>query len=607
MTDPLPHLDRVDAIIGRVAAAHPDKVAVSDAGGDLTYGGLWARAQDLAASLRAWGVWPGDPVAVYAQSSREAIVAMLGVMVAGGFYVPIDPTFPDQRTRWLLEVSGAKLMLLADDHRPASDVGVPTRRVDEAAAGADALEPTGSPDSLIYMMFTSGSTGQPKPVAVPHRGITALLLRPSPLMTQPTDGVLAHVTLAFDSSVLEIWSPLLVGASIVCAGGSRTTLQGLAAVLADPRVTVAHLCPAMFALMVDNYLDALGGLRVLGSLGDVMPTAQTARVRAAHPNVRVMNIYGPTEACVVSTVYEVSAWSESESATVPIGFPLAGARCYVLDEESRPVADGVAGELFVGGDRLAIGYPNDADLTATRFLTDPFSPGGRMYRTGDRVRTLPSGALEFLGRTDAEVKVRGYRVNLTESQVVLAADPEVAEAVVVAVGDLGDRSLIGFVRPRAAGLDPAVVRERAWERAPRHIVPDKIMLVDAYPVGPTGKVDKRALVALWNQRPAIEDTAPDGTAPADENTATLTTMWTTLAGQPPEPGKDFFHSGGSSLGLIQLIEKITARFGVELDFAEVYGLRSFDELVDLVRPAFPARVAEGAAVGGTHTGGGAAR
>ncbi|MBB4912874.1 non-ribosomal peptide synthetase [Actinophytocola algeriensis] len=590
MTDTLPHYDRVDTIVGRVATANPDKVAVSDAGGDLTYGELWAGAGDLAASLRAWGVEPGDAVALYAQSSREAITAMLGVLVAGAFYVPIDPTFPDERTRWQVAASGAKLLLCADDHRPASDMGVPLRRVADVEPGADAVAPTGSPESVIYMMFTSGSTGTPKPVAVPHGGITALLLRPSPLRTEATDGMLAGATLAFDTSVLEIWSSLLVGASIVCARGSSTTLGDLAAILAEPRITAAHLSPALFALLVDNYPDVFGGLRMVGCGGDVMPTTQTTRVRTEHPGLRLINSYGPTEACVASTVCEVSTWDETESATVPIGVPLSGARCYVLGEDLRPVADGVPGELFVGGDRLAIGYHNDPELTASRFLDDPFSevPGARMYRTGDRVRTLPSGALEFLGRTDAEVKIRGYRVNLTESQVVLAADPEVAEAVVVAVGDPGARSLIGFVRPGTAGLDADALRERSWERAPRHVVPDKILVVDTYPTGPTGKVDKRALVALWDERHPVAPAADPATDNAAGYAAVLAGLWTTLAGQPPAPGKDFFHCGGSSLGLIQLIEEVSTRFGVELDFAAVYGMRSFDELLDLVRPAFPA-------------------
>ncbi|MGI5500363.1 non-ribosomal peptide synthetase [Lentzea sp. CA-135723] len=553
----------------RVAAAHPDKIAVHDAGGSLTYGELLRAATEAAWALRAWDVEPGDRVGVYGQAGRDSIVAMLGTAFAGASYVPIDPTYPAERARWMAETAGARLLLLTDDH--SADLGLPARHVKEMAGHAPAELAPSAPDAVLYTMYTSGSSGQPKPVAVPQRGIVRLA-RPSLFSVGPDDGVLATATLAFDSSALEIWCSLLSGATVFCVRASASSLHALATTMADPRVTVAHPSPSIFALMVDHHLDALGSLRLVTSGGDVMSVTHATRLLAAHPGVRLVNTYGPTEASVISAAFDVARWDGAECATMPIGFPAAGAELSVVDEDLREVEDGTPGELLIGGDRLALGYAGEPDLTASRFV--PFA-GATAYRTGDRVRLLPSGALEFLGRLDDEVKVRGYRVNPAESAAVLAADPAVAEAVVVAVGEPGARSLVGFVRSDAAVAD---LRERAWARAPRHVVPEHVVVVAEFPTGPTGKVDKRALAELWERGREVpaEDDSLQGDA------AELARLWTKLAGGPPEPGQDFFHSGGTSLGLIRLIEEISARYGVELDFAEVYGMRSFDELRDMV-------------------------
>lgn len=560
-------------VFDKITATYPDKDAVHDASGTLTYRELHRRATAVAAALRAWGVSPGDPVGVYGQASRDSIVAMLGTAFAGASYVPVDPDYPDERSRWMLTTAGARLVLLTDDHRPGSDLGRATLHVRDAANDEESARPAGAPDDVLYTMFTSGSSGTPKPVAVPHRGILGLL-RPSPFTVGPDDGVLAMATLAFDSSALEIWCSLLVGATVFCVRASAASLRILADALADPRITVAHPSPAIFALLVDHHLDALAGLRLVTSGGDVMSITHATRLRSAHPGVRVVNTYGPTEASVISSAYEVARWDAAECATMPIGFPAAGAELHVVDENLSPVPDGTPGELVIGGDRLALGYAGEPELTTRRFVT---AVGTRVYRTGDRVRRLATGALEFLGRLDDEVKIRGYRVNPAESRAVLAADPEVAEAVVVPVGEPGTRSLLGFVRTTGP-VDVADLRSRAWTRVPRHVVPDDIIVVQAFPTGPTGKVDHRALVTRWERERAAEVALP-----AETDAAELTRLWTKLAGRPPEPDRDFFHSGGTSLGLIRLIEEISTRFGVELDFAEVYGLRSFDELFDLIR------------------------
>jgi acyl-coenzyme A synthetase/AMP-(fatty) acid ligase len=428
-------------------------------------------------------------------------------------------------------------------------------------------------------MFTSGSTGAPKAVAVPHGALTALCLRDSPVRRGPDDTVLVHTILTFDPSMLEIWSALLVGGSVVCASRKAVSLHETAALLLDRRVTTAVLTPAVFALMVENHPAALGALRCLIVGGDVMPARHAALICARFPELEVLNCYGPTENCIISTVFSLTGRPETETP-VPIGRPVAGTRAYVLDRERRPVPPGVMGDLWVGGDRLARGYVTDPRLTAERFRTDPFSPvpGARMYRTGDRASVLPSGDLAFHGREDNELKVRGYRVDLAEVEALVAADPDVREVVAVSFGEGYDRRIRAFVRPASDTAQARSIRARVAGRAPQFLVPDEVTLVSSFPLTTTGKVDRRALEKECDDRP---DTALE---PLDDRLR-LAEMWRHRTGSAADSGDDFFTAGGSSLDLICLIEDISTEWAVSLDFAEVYGVRSFDELWTMVRPA----------------------
>lgn len=579
---------RIDAIFARRAAEHPDRVAVCD-GGPISYGTLWRQALALAAALHGRGVAAGDPVAVLGYASHDSILAMLGVLAAGAHFVPIDPAFPGQRAARMIEISGARILLCADDHEPPAGLGVPVHRVRNLTAAAPApgreavraSGPDGSSADLAYIIFTSGSTGEPKPVGVPHRAIVGLVLRPSPIQLTADDTFLAHTTLVFDASMLEIWSALLVGARVVCAPGPDMGLHEIADLVSDPRVTVALLTPAIFALMVDHRVQALRGLRILIVGGDVMPANQAARLGEACPNVRLVNCYGPTEDGVVASAFPVAGSGAAVPAPIPIGAAVTGTRCYVLDPWLRPVRQGEVGELYLGGDRLAVGYLGNPALTAERFLPDPFTPepGARMYRTGDLARFLPSGMLGFEGRYDDEVKVRGFRINLAEARAALAADPEVHDVVVIAVGTGIDRALVAFVRPASTAVDTAELRARAWQRVPRYLVPDTILFVDSYPLGPTGKVDRDALLGLWQESQRRQESS---VGPSDEQSV-IAELWRARTGALPSLEDDFFGSGATSLDLIRLIEDISTELRVDLDFADVYGLGSFTELVDMVR------------------------
>ncbi|MFI6504489.1 non-ribosomal peptide synthetase [Nonomuraea typhae] len=579
------HYECVAAAFHRQVRLRPDKVAVWDATGSVTFSELWRQASRVARALRAEGVLPGTAVGLLGTGSRESILAMLGVLLTGAHVVPADPDYPSERVQRITALAGVRLVLVADDHRLPAGPGLEPRRVRDLAektedADADEL-PGGSPESPAYVLFTSGSTGTPKGVAVPQGALTALCLREGPTRMDAEDVFLVHTILTFDPSMLEIWSALLAGAAVLCAPRSSLSLSETAGLLLDERVTTAVLTPAIFALMVDRYPEALAGLRRLIVGGDVMPLEQAVRVRRHCPDLDVVNCYGPTENTIVSTALPLRDWDGS-GTSVPIGTAVAGTTCHILDENLRPLGPGEVGELYVGGDRLACGYLGDPELTRQRFVPDPTvdDPSARLYRTGDLASLRADGLLEFHGRTDHEVKVRGFRVNLAEVEAVISADPEVSAAVAVPAGTGHERRIRAFARPIRPGVDPKAVRARLAGRVPAYLVPDDLVLVTVFPLQGTGKVDREALAALADDSRPAEAEAGE-TAAGDE--VTLARMWARRTGTPASSGEDFFSAGGSSLDLIRLIDDVAETFGAQLTFEDVYGVRSFGELLSMVR------------------------
>lgn len=574
------HVESVVTAFARAADRHNDRVAVADPATRLTYDELRRRATRVAHALAAKGVLEGQAVGLRGVSSCETIIAMLGVLMAGAHVVPVDVDYPDERIQQMMSLSGASILL---DATPPADRSGRSWSVSELAAREVDPRPlpAADPARTAYVLFTSGSTGAPKGVAVPHGALTALCLRDSPLRRDPDDGVLAHTILTFDPSMLEIWSALLVGASVVCAPRRAVSLHETAALVSDARVTTAVLTPAMFALMVETHLEALGTLRCLIVGGDVMPASHAATVRCELPHLVLLNCYGPTENCIVSTVFQVDG-PLADDVGVPIGRPVAGATAYVLDDRLDPVPTGVVGDLWVGGDRLAVAYVGDPGLTAERFRPDPFADldGARMYRTGDRASVLASGELGFHGREDHEIKIRGCRVDLAEVEALLASDPGVLEVVAVPVGVGHDRSVRAFVRPMDGATTPSEIRARVATRAPSFLVPDEVVLVSSYPLAATGKVDRRALERIEESRSRSEPS--ELAEPASDGRAVLAAIWLRRTGRPGNAEEDFFSAGGSSLDLVRLIDDVSTELGVNLDFADVYGVDSFDELWEMV-------------------------
>ena len=450
----------VHALFAAQAARTPEAVAVSFEGTRLTYGELDRRANALAHHLRARGVNVGTPVGLCVERSVEMVVGVLGILKAGGAYVPLEPASPPERLAFLLEDTAVPVVLAQPDVLPRLPEvpGMSVVRLDAALAASEREEAppcTVAAGEPAYVMFTSGSTGRPKGVCVPHRAVVRLVMETGYARFGADEVFLQLAPLAFDASTFELWGSLLHGARLVVFPPHAPSLEELGGVLRREGVTSLWLTAGLFEQMVAHHPEALNGVRQLLAGGDVLPVG-AVRARLERGGVLV-NGYGPTENTTFTCCHVMKTPGDAGPGAVPIGRPIANTRVYVLDARMQPVPAGVPGELYTGGDGLALGYLGRPELTAERFVPDAFSdePGARLYRTGDRVRWRPDGVLEFLGRLDGQVKLRGFRIEPGEVEAALRQHPSVREAVVVAREDgPGGKRLVAYVVPTAIPLSP---------------------------------------------------------------------------------------------------------------------------------------------------------
>lgn len=405
-------------LISHYARTTPDALAVTDGETTLTYAGLEAAARDFAQVLRERGIRPGDAVGVLLPHSVPTVVTQLAVWCAGGHYVPLDPDYPPPRIATMLETAGAVLTVGSKDLTEAA--GIPGDRALLPPAGSEqAGDATPfaeyDPDAVAYVMFTSGSTGRPKGVAVTHRGIAGLAHRPEYVTITPRDRVLFHSPVTFDASAFEVWGALANGAAVAVSTADRLSPTGLARDAERLGATVTVLTTALFHHLAARRSPLFGVLRGVLAGGEALSAQHARSVLRAHPWLELVNGYGPTEATTFATAHRVT--DADCDGPPPIGRPVAGTTAYVMDEHGEPVAPGVRGELWLGGPRLALGYVGQPDRTAERFVDHPAA--GRLYRTGDVVSARPDGTLDFHGRTDDQIKVRGFRIEPGEIEHAL--------------------------------------------------------------------------------------------------------------------------------------------------------------------------------------------
>jgi len=555
-------------------ARTPDAVAVIFGQEALTYRELNERADRRAHHLVHLGVGPEVRVGIALERGPEMVVGVLAVLKAGGAYVPLDPSYPRERLAWMLEDSGAHLVLtqaaLADRFQGFAGEVV---RIDETVPSyssdfAPACPP--SPENLAYVIYTSGSTGRPKGVLVQHGSLANLLSA-----TRETFGVgrgdvmPALASFAFDIWLFEALLPLTAGAAVRLVERERVLdVPALLEEVAD--ATLLHAVPALMRQIAqaERETPRLGRLRRAFVGGDRVPADLLAEMRASFTGAETHVLYGPTEGTVLATTHPVAAGGAVEGH--PIGKPLGNVRLYVCDPFGSPQPVGVPGELRIGGAGVARGYHGRADLTAEKFVPDPFggAPGARPYRTGDRVRWLASGELEFLGRMDQQVKVRGFRIEPGEIEARLAEHPGVREAVVLAREDApGQQRLVAYVVPEKEGADLAAsaLQTRLQEVLPEYMVPSAFVVLDGLPLTPNGKLDRRAL-------PAPELTAEDGyVAPRTVTEEVLAGIWAeVLKVDRVGAGDGFFELGGHSLLATQVVSRARLAFGVEVPLKALF-------------------------------------
>ncbi|TCP57967.1 amino acid adenylation domain-containing protein [Tumebacillus sp. BK434] len=571
----------VHRLVEQQAAQRPDAVALVGAQETLTYAEMNGRANRLARHLRNKGLGTGQLAAVRLERSVEMVVAMLAILKAGGAYVPLDPGYPQERQEFMLEDAAAKVVLFRDHLELAtSAVQVPldAEAAEIALLSADNLDVEVDVEDPGYVMYTSGSTGKPKGVCIPHRSIKSLVIEPNYCTIGPDDVMLHCASVSFDSTTFEVWGALLNGAKLVVMPSQVPSLAELGAAVRTHGVTVLLLTAGVFAEMAAHHLDDLRGVRDLLSGGDVLSTTAVNAVLEHLPETQMINVYGPTECSTFSTYYR-PAREERFTSGVPIGYPLQLRVLFVVDEKGNQTAQGEAGELYIGGAGLGTGYWKRPELSAEKFVQNPFGEG-RLYRTGDLVRLREDGVLEFLGRIDGQVKIRGFRVETGEIEHRLMLHGAVKQAVVIAREDRpGDKRLVAYVVPEEGAVSTAAeLRAHVADGLPEYMVPAAFVELERIPLTPNGKVDRKQLPA-----PAADAEAWRGRAeavlPRTELEQTLTALYEEALGVAGIGVFDnFFELGGHSLIAMKIAARLRDTLPVAVPLQWLFEASSVAEL-----------------------------
>jgi aspartate racemase len=569
----------VHTLFEAIAGAAPDAIALVNAAGYLTYAELNTRANILAGNLLLTGVTPGTPVGICLERSPELIGSQLAVLKAGGCYVPLDPGLPQERLSSMVKDCGISLVITTKCIARLTPALPSSSLIFVEEAGGFPRNPENpgvsvAATSPAYIMFTSGSTGRPKGVVVPHRAIVRLVRGQSYVSLTPEETFLQFAPPSFDASTLEIWGPLLNGGRLAIAPPGQLSLQQIAGAIRSLGVTSMWLTSGLFNLMADEQPDAFAPLRQLLAGGDVLSIPHLRKVSAAYPRLRIINGYGPTESTTFACCHTITP-ADLDLPSVPIGRPIANTTVRILDGDGQPVPVGEPGELYIGGDGLAIGYWNQPGLTAEKFVT---LDGERHYRTGDRVRWLPDGRIQFLGRQDHQVKIRGYRIELGEIEAALAVQPGIDRCTVIALGDGADKQLAAY---HTGPAEPAELRATLRTQLPDYMVPAFFTRLDSLPLTANGKVDRAKLPA-----PAVPEAPHEGEdIPLNDLEMTIRDLWAEVLGVPaPGLRQNFFDIGGTSLKLVEVHSRLVRKLRRQIPVTTLFQFSTIASMAKFLAP-----------------------
>ncbi|NEO97699.1 MAG: amino acid adenylation domain-containing protein [Symploca sp. SIO2E9] len=571
----------------------PEAIALVFEGEQLTYRQLNIRANQLAHYLEKLGVQPDILVGICVERSLEMIVGILAILKAGGAYVPIDSKYPQERLAFMLSDSKVSVLLTQEKlliqlpKHPQNPVQVVCldqywQNIDQGHK--DNPISVTKADNLAYVCYTSGSTGKPKGVSVPHRGVVRLVKETDYIDFSSKEVFLQLAPISFDASTFEIWGSLLNGAKLVIMPVKTPSLEALGQMIGRHQVSTLWLTTGLFHLMVDERIQDLKPVRQLLAGGDVLSVSHVHRVLQELPECQLINGYGPTENTTFTCCYKITKQTQNGNS-IPIGRAIANTQVYILDTYLQPLPIGVPGELYIGGDGLAKGYLNRPQLNSEKFISNPFSnqPGAPLYKTGDKVRYLPDGNIEFLGRIDHQVKIRGFRIELGEIEAVLTQHPAIEQTVVIVREDVpGDKRLVTYIVTNS----PAVPSNRELHRflrnkLPDYMVPSAFVLLDTLPLTPNGKVNRQSLPIPNNSNYQISTTF---VAPRDELELQLVKIWGKFIGVKPIGIKDnFFELGGHSLLAIRLWTELEKLIKHKLPLTTLFQFPTIEQLATVIR------------------------